>query len=152
MPQVANPHKQFQFSIFVFGMNPFLAQKVTLPDRDVDKVEHGEGNHLVKTGGMVKFTELVVEKLMTGSIPDSLMWGWINLVQNEFTGGGTVPAVYKKAIQVQLLANDGVTVVNTWNYTGAWPCKINGIELDRVSSDNTIESVEFCIDRELKTP
>ena len=150
MAQVANPHKQFQFSIFIFGMNPFLAQKVTLPDRELDKTEHGEGNHLIKTAGMIKFTELVVEKLFTGTVPDLLMWGWINLVQNEFTGGGTIPEVYKKAVQVQLLHTDGVTAVGSWNFTGVWPSKINGVELDRVSSDNTIESIEFSVDREVK--
>ena len=152
MAQVANPHKRFQFSIFLFGMNPFLAQKVTLPDREIDIVEHGEGNHLIKTGGMVKFSQLMIEKLLTGTIPDSLIWGWINLVQNEFLGGGTIPEVYKKAVNISLLGIDGVTVINTWTFTGCWPNKINGIELDRLSSDNTIESIEFCVDKEFKTP
>jgi hypothetical protein len=93
---------------------------------------------------------ITVEKLMPNSLPDNLMWGWINLVQNEFTGGGTIPDVYKKACQIQKLGTDLLTPTNTWNYTGVWPSKINGIELDRVSSENTIETIEFCVDKEAK--
>lgn len=148
MPQVSNPHKKFQFSIFLFGMNPFLAQKVTLPDREIEAVKHGEGNFQVKTAGLIDLGNLKVEKIMTASLPDKLIMGWIQMVQNEFSGGGAPPDIYKKAIQVQVLSTNGSTVLATYNYLGAWPCKINGIELDRVSSDNTIQSIEFSVDRE----
>lgn len=149
MAQIANPHKKFQFSVFILGMNPFLAQKVTTADREIEKVEHGEGNHVIKTAGMVKLGEVKIEKIMNGSFLDKLIWDWVALVQNEITGGGTIPEVYKKAIQIQKLATDGVTVIGTWNYIGAWPSKINGVELDRLSSDNTIESIEFSVDQEV---
>lgn len=148
MAQVTNPHKKFQFSIFLFGMNPFLAQKVTLPDKEIEQVKHGNGNHPVKTAGMIDFSNLIVEKLLNSSVPDKLIKSWMLLVQDAFTGGGTIPEVYKKAIQVQRLATDGVTVLETYNYVGAWPCKVNGLELDRMSSDNTIETIEFSVDKE----
>lgn len=148
MAEIANPHKKFQFSIFLFGMNPFLAQKVTLADRELDQVEHGEGNHLIKTAGLVKIGNMTVDKIFNASLPEKIIWAWINSIQNEFTGGGLIPEAYKKAVQVQLLSTNMRTPVKTWNYIGAWPCKINGIELDRVSSDNTIESIEFSIDQE----
>ena len=148
MAEVSNPHKKFQFSIFLFGMNPFLAQKVKTADRDIEQVEHGEGNHLVKTAGMIKLGNLTVDKILNASLPDKIIWTWIHSVQDEFTGGGLLPDIYKKAIQIQRLATNGQTVIGTWNYLGAWPCKINGVELDRVSSDNTIESIEFSVDKE----
>jgi phage tail-like protein len=148
MAEIANPHKKFQFSIFLFGMNPFLCQKVTLADRDIEQVEHGEGNHLIKTAGQVKIGNLTIEKISNASLPEKIIWAWITLVQNEFTGGGALPEIYKKAIQVQKLSTNMRTPIGTWNYTGVWPKKINGIELDRVSSDNTIESIEFSVDRE----
>ena len=149
MAKVSNPHKQFQFSIFLYGMNPFLAQKVTTPDREIDRSEHGEGNHKIKTAGMVNIGDLVVEKISSASLADNLLWGWISIIQNEYSGGGVIPDVYKKAVQVQRLATDGVTVLNTWNYTGVWPFKINGVELDRASSDNTIQTIEFSVDGEV---
>jgi len=149
MAQISNPHKKFQFSVFIFGMNPFLCQKATLADREIDKVEHGEGNHLIKTAGMVKIGDLKIEKMMNGSAPDRLFWDWVALIQNEVTGGGTIPEIYKKAVQVQMLGTDGVTPIRTWNYLGVWPFKINGVELDRTSSDNTMETIEFSVDQEI---
>lgn len=150
MSQVANPHKRFQFSIFLFGMNPFLAQKVTTADREHDVVEHGEGNHVIKTAGMVKFGNVVIEKISSNRANDLFLYAWSLLVNNEITGSGLLPQQYKKPFQIQKLHVDGKSPLDTWNYTGGWPCKINGTELDRLSSDNTIESVEFCIDREIR--
>jgi hypothetical protein len=46
------------------------------------------------------------------------------------------------------LGVNGATVLQTRNYLGAWPCKINGIEFDRLSSENTIETIEFSVDQE----
>jgi len=149
MAQVSNPHKKFQFSIALFGMNPFLAQKVTLPDREMDVIEHGEGNHVIKTAGMVKLSAMMVEKISNASFPDTLLWAWIQSIQNEYAGGGLVPDSYKIAVQVQKYATDGIKVVQTHTFEGVWPSKINGIEFDRVSSDNTIESIEFQVDREI---
>jgi len=149
MAEIANPHKKFQFSIFVFGMNPFLAQKVTLADRDLDQIEHGEGNHVIKTAGMLHLGNIMIDKISNASLQDRIFWGWINLIQNEITGGGVIPEVYKKAMQVQKLSNNMKTAIGTWNYIGVWPKKINGIELDRVSSDNTIESIELSVDQEV---
>ena len=150
MAQVANPHKKFLFSISLFGMNPFRAQKVTLPDRELDVVEHGEGNHKIKTAGQVNFGVLTIESIFSASLPNRLFWDWILIIQDAYTGGGVIPDIYKKACSVDFLANDGVTIRNTFVYTGVWPSKINGIELDRVASDNTIEQIEFQVDEEAK--
>ena len=150
MAQVANPHKKFLFSISIFGMNPFRAQKVTLPDREVDVVKHGEGNHYIKTGGMVEIGTLNCDNIFSASLPNRLFWDWILIIQETITGGGLTPDVYKKAAQVDFLKNDGVTIQNSYSFLGIWPSKINGIELDRVSSENTIESVEFQVDHEVK--
>lgn len=148
MPQVSNPHKKFQFSIFLYGMNPFLAQKVTLPDREVEAVPHGEGNYSVKTAGMITLGNIIIEKLFSANGPDRLIYGWIKMVQDEFGGGGANPDIYKQAMQIQHLATNGSSVLKTYNYLGVWPTKINGIELDRLSSENTIESIELSVDRE----
>lgn len=150
MANVSNPHKRFQFSVFIFGMNPFLCQKITTAGRTIEQVEHGEGNHVIKTAGQVKLDNVTMEKIANASQIDRIIYGWITSIQNEITGGGVVPEIYKKAFQIQKLAVDMVTPIGTWNYIGAWPCKINGVELDRVSSDNTIESIEFSVDQEFQ--
>jgi hypothetical protein len=150
MANIANPHKKFQYSIFLFGMNPFLAQKVTTADREYDIVEHGEGNHLIKTAGMVKLGTVNMEKLSSTRANELLIYNWAIQVQDEITGGGGIPAQYKRNFIVQKNDATGFLPIGQWEYIGGWPCKINGQELDRVSSDNTIETIEFCIDKELR--
>ena len=44
MANIANPRKQFAFSIFAAGLNPFLAQKVTIPERSFDKIMERMGS------------------------------------------------------------------------------------------------------------
>ena len=44
-------------------------------------------------------------------------------------------------------AEDGSSVLNSWICTGVWPCRVNGQNLDRMSSDNTLEDLEFSVDQ-----
>ena len=67
--KVKNPRKKFLFGI-AFPKHPFnvfLAQKVTMPDIEIEEVAHGDINRDVKTAGRVTIGTLTVEKLMTTS-------------------------------------------------------------------------------------
>lgn len=147
MANIANPRKQFNFSISTPGLNPFLAQKVTLPDFEIDVVEHGDTNYDVKTGGRAKFGQLMIEKIATATGPDNWVWEWMQEIQDVFVGGGFLPSIYKRTIEIFQYSTDGVAVINRWRLLGCWPNKINGVELDRLGSDNTMESLEFCVDQ-----
>ncbi len=147
MANIANPRKQFQFSIFAPGLNPFLAQKVTIPEVSIDVVEHGDTNFDVKTGGRKKFGKITIEKISTALGPDNWLESWMNEVQNVFLGGGLLPVVYKRTLTIDQYSNDGITIINSWICYGAWPSKRNGIELDRKGSDNTMESIELEVDQ-----
>jgi len=153
MAKFANPRKKFNWSISIVPepINPFLFQKVTLPDADIEPVAHGDTNHDIKTPGRVSYGNIVCEKLSTSSQGDNYMWSWFDLCQSSTIGGGAPPEAVKKVITVSELAEDGVTVLNTWTAFGAWPCSLPGTELDRTSSDNIIENVEFCIDKLTRT-
>ena len=148
MAKVSNPRKGFNFSIqFIkHPINPFLVQKVTLSDREVEMVGHGDTNHDVKTAGRVTFSNLLIEKLSTTSGSDTWLHGWISSCADATLGGGLTPDEYKETVIVSELAEDGVSVLNQHIYTGVWPTKVNGQTLDRTSSDNTIESMEFSVD------
>ena len=39
----------------------------------------------------------------------------------------------------------GVSVLNTWLLEEVWPCKVTGLDLDRMASENTIENIEFSV-------
>lgn len=152
MAKVANPRKRFNFSIQISPdpINPFLFQKVSLPDAEIEEALHGDTNHDVKTAGRVTLGKMICEKLMVADQGDSYLWSWFDTCQSSLLGGGAPPDIYKKVVTVVEFAEDGVTVLNTWIATGCWPSSLPGHELDRMSSENTIENVEFSIDQYTK--
>lgn len=146
--KVQNPRKQFQFRIIIPGMNPFLAQDVKLPDVEFDATEHGDTGYMVKTAGMKKVGMLSVTKICPADSLDTNMRIWGKQIMDTRLGGGAPPSLYKKPILVEELGNDGISVIERHTYSGCWPQKLNGKELSRKSSENTVESIEFCVDEE----
>lgn len=144
--KVQDPRKKFNFGIAIPGLYPFFAQKVTLPDWEVEMDEHGDLNSIIKTGGILNMGKLSLEKIGPAIGPDNWLHFWILQVQDGLRGTGMLPSMYKRPINVYQYSVDGLTVLNTWFYYGAWPQIINGIELSRQDSGNTIESAEFCVD------
>jgi len=149
MAKFANPRKKFNFSIQISPdpINPFLFQKVTTPDADIEEVPHGDTNHDIKTAGRVTYGKIVCEKLMPSDQGDAYLWSWFDTCQSSLIGGGAPPDIYKKVITIVEFAEDNVTVLNTWLCQGVWPSSMPGVELDRLASDNTIENVEFSVDK-----
>ena len=149
MAKFANPRKRFNFSITINPdpINPFMFQKVVLPDAEIEKVLHGDTNHDIKTPGRVTYGDIVCEKLMPADSPDNYMWSWFDSCQSSMIGGGAVPDAIKKTITIVEYAENGATIINQWIALGVWPCRLPGSDRDRNSSDNSIENVEFCIDK-----
>lgn len=147
MAKIKNPRKNFLFGI-VFPKHPintYLCQRVQLPDVEIEQVSHGDINRDVKTAGRVSVSNLVVDKLITTSGSDTWAFDWLQACQDMTLGGGLVPSQYWEDVIVLELAEDGVTVLNTHHYSEVWPCKISGLEFDRTSSENTVETVEFSV-------
>lgn len=145
---VKNPRKKFLWSISFakHPITPMLFQDLTLPEVSIEQVEHSDLNFQVKTGGRVTIGNITASKLMNTSGSDTLLWDWLNSVQSMVLKGGLTPTEYKDVITINELAEDGTSILNTWIATGAWPCRINGQEMSRGSSDNSIEQVEFSVD------
>ena len=144
-----SPRKSFNFQIYFpgFPYEPFLVQKCNLPDSEVEVAEHSEGNHDIKTGGRVKISNLVLENIMktTVGFESRFFWDWKNMVQDANLGGGLEPAAYYRNCIIRELGVNGVTPINVWICEEVFPIKINGLPLDRKSSENTIENVEFSV-------
>lgn len=145
--KVKNPRKKFLWQIIFVKhpINPFLFQTVTLPEVTIEQVSHGDINRDVKTGGRISLGNLIASKLSTTSGSDTWLWDWMMAVQDLQLGGGLTPSQYWETIQVNELAEDGKSILNSWVCTEVWPTKLNGQELDRVSSDNSIEEIEFSV-------
>ncbi len=149
MAKFANPRKKFNFSLQISPdpINPFLFQKVDLPDAEIEEDTHGDTNHDIKTAGRVSYSKIVCEKLMSSSEGDSYLWSWFDTCQSSTLGGGAPPSIYKKVMTIVEFAEDGATILNTWIAEGVWPSSLPGHNLDRQESGNTIENVEFTIDK-----
>lgn len=148
MAKIENPRKKYNFSIQVVELpiNPFLFQKVNIPEKEIQVAEHGDVNYTVKTGGRANYGNMTLEKLMLTDGADNYFWDWCSSVNDGIIGGGLVPSEYKRTLLITELAEDGTSILNTWLCTGCWPNKINGQELDRMSTENSMESIELCVD------
>lgn len=145
--KVANPRKKFLWSIkfLEHPVNAYLFQRCTLPEITIEEVAHGDVNRDVKTAGRISVGSLTCEKLETTSGSDTWFWDWLMACQDLILGGGLIPTQYWSTVVVSELAEDGVSVLNSWVCTEVWPTRVNGQELDRMSSDNTLESIEFSV-------
>lgn len=151
MAQVANPRKQFNFSITVAGLDPFLAQKVTIPSESIEVDEHGDTNYIVKTGGIKKIGTLTIEKISFATSPDTWVFAWMNLVQSTPLGGGILPSLYWRNVIIDEYSTDGVSILNTWTCKDCWPSNRDAIELSRTDSGNTIEKIELQVNEVAKS-
>lgn len=145
--KIKNPRKTFLFQIIFIKhpINAYLFQKATIPEVSVEEVEHGDVNRSVKTAGRVSVGTLTVSKLETTSGSDTWLWDWLMSVQDMLLGGGLTPSQYWETVQINELAEDGVSILNSWICEEVWPTRLNGQDLDRMSSDNTIEEIEFSV-------
>jgi len=152
MAKIENPRKVnlFTIEIIPIPINPFLFQKVTIPERDIQVATHGDINHDIKTGGRANYGNIMLEKLMVTDGADNYFSDWAASVNDPDIGGGLTPFDYKRIVTITELAEDGTSILNTWVCTGCWPQKINGQELDRMSAENSIESIELCVDKIVK--
>jgi phage tail-like protein len=144
---IENPRKQFNFTLSVPGLNPFLAQDVDIPGIEIDVVNHGDTNHDIKTGGRKKIEPIKIKKLIPAEIGDTWLFDWINRVQNEFTGGGQLPSQYKTNIIITEFSNDNQTILNRWVAEGCWPNKLSAQQLRRMASENSMEDFELQVDK-----
>lgn len=147
MAQIANTRKVFNFIVEIAGINQFEIQKVTLPEVEVEKVEHGDTNHSIKTAGRITFGDLVLEKIRPLPQADVWAWTWLTQSQNAITGGGLLPINFKRTIVVKEMDNTGNVAVNRWICEGCWVTKVAQSDFDRMSSDNIVETITLNVDK-----
>lgn len=145
--KVKNPRKVFLWQIvFVkHPINPYLFQGVDMPEISLEQVSHGDINRDVKTAGRATIGNMTARKLETTSSSDTWIWDWLMSCQDHHLGGGLTPSEYWETVIVNELAEDGVSILNSWTMSELWPVRINGKTLDRMSSDNTIDEIEFSV-------
>lgn len=147
MAEIDNPRKEHQFSISIPGLNEFLCQEVTVPEDGFEVTEHGGTGTNVKTAGKRTIGSLRIDKILEQDGNDIFWTEWADQMFDQVTGGGLPPSLYKRVLTIRQFANDNITVVGMWKATGSFPQKMNGVKFGRTSSSNTVESIEFSVDR-----
>jgi phage tail-like protein len=147
MPETNSPSKTFQFRIEIDGLDQFEVQEANIPDLEVDVVEHGGANTMIKTAGMVKVGDTTLKKLRKMEAADNWAWDWISQVQNQDLGGGALPTQYKKTVVINQLSADGVTTIASWVLQGVFPKKVSFEAFTRTESANQLESVVLSVDK-----
>ena len=86
-----NPRKKFPWTVEFEGLEPALAQQVTIPGLSVEVAEHGSSNILVKTGGMVKVGNIELKKLMFMDKNENLSYNLFKKISDPENGTMDVP-------------------------------------------------------------
>lgn len=147
MAKIANTRKVFNFVVEIGGVNQFEIQKVTLPEVEIEKVEHGDTNHSIKTAGRITFGDMTFEKLRPLPTADSFAWQWLTSAQDALTGGGNLALGYKRIVVIKEMDTTGLVAVNRWICEGCWVTKISQSDMDRQASDNVMETIALSVDR-----
>ena len=146
MPQVANPAKVLNFIIEINGIDSMEVQKVSLPETEIESVEHGGANSKIKTAGMVVIGDCTLEKLKPIPVTGDSAWNWFKQAQDTKKGGGQLSNVYKKIVVIKEMYPNNTATARRWILDGAWIKKISQSDLDRNSSDNIIETCVLSVD------
>lgn len=144
--QVPNARKVFNYEVEINGLNQFEVQKLTLPDINIEQVEHGDANHKIKTPGMVTVGNCTLEKIKRLPGADNWAWNWLRDAQNMNTGTGTLASGHKMTLIVRERTPTGLSA-NYWLLEGCWVCRISQSDFSRTDSENIIQTVEISVDR-----
>ncbi|GHV29240.1 phage tail protein [Clostridia bacterium] len=102
-------------------------------------IEYRDGNSplntTIKVPGLTSYSNVT---LKWGATEDLQFYNWVI----ETTRVGR--ALVTHNVTIELLDDDGQTVVATWQLTGAWPCKYSASGLSATGNEFQFESLELC--------
>lgn len=142
-----NPRKKFPWSVEFEGLEPALVQRVKIPTLTVDTAEHGAGNILIKTGGMVKVGDIELNKLMFLNKNENWAYDWLRQVSDPENGTIGLPSEYKRNGYIIAYDTDLVSVLEKWQVVGCFVKEIEKEEIDKSAGDaNMLERVVLSCD------
>lgn len=81
----ANPRKEFPWTVEFEGLEPALVQRVKIPVVSVEVAEHGSSNILIKTGSIVKVSDIELNKIMFMDKNKNWAYDWLRKVSDPET-------------------------------------------------------------------
>jgi phage tail-like protein len=132
-PGRTDPFAGFNFLVEIDGVARAGFTSVSGLTSEVDVVSYREGGEfgVRQLPGLVKYPRLVLKR---GFTLDRSLWEWHRAVVNG--------RIERHGVSVTLL-DAARTPVARWNFVEAWPAKWQGPELNSLSSEVLIETLEI---------
>lgn len=139
-----NPAKQVHFIIEANGLNQFICQDLTLPDKSIGEGEHTEGVLVVKTPGRVTIGSMTLSNLVPTDQTEDWAYTWFSQVYNTRTAQGGTPSDYLRTLVVRVQDGAGNNI-KSYELVDCWVKKVGGVQLSKGSDDNVIEEIELVV-------
>lgn len=144
-----DPRLTFNWGLEIKGLSVALCSSVSIPDVEIAQVEHSGGGaaHSTKTGGKLKFGNIVIKKIMPAITKDLWAYKWLQQVRDPETGTGQPASKYKLNGTFFHYGPD-VSIIERWNCKGLWVCKITYSEHNAdQDGEKLIEEVTLSCDK-----
>jgi len=132
-----DPYSAFNFKVEIDGVTVAGFAECSGLNNETDVIEYRNGDEDIrvrKIPGLKKFTNITFKRGFTDS---KELWDWRKKVLDGKTErkSGTV-----------VLLNEAREDALRWNFTEAWPVKLEGPSFNAKSSDMAIETLEIAVE------
>ncbi|MGA8432340.1 MAG: phage tail protein [Candidatus Sulfotelmatobacter sp.] len=131
-----DPYGQFNFLVEIDGVTTAGFSEVSGLTSDTNVIEYREGDEALpatvrKLPGLIKFTNIVFKR---GYTADTTLWTWRQTVLN-----GTP----QRTTGTVTLLDEARKPVLSWQFTQAWPQKLEGPGMNGKTSEVAVETLEI---------
>jgi len=141
MPNITYPYSSFRFRVEFDGAESAGFSEVSGGDISVDVIEYREGfdprNTPRKLAGLTKYGNITLKWGIIGGLE---MMTWLQSVASDNTKG--MDGIVRKTLLIKTMdvkGSDGPT----WEVINAWPCHYTGPDLNALSSEVAVETLEI---------
>ena len=145
---MAYPFKKYKFNVTIDGITGATGDGASFGggfsevagfDLSLDTIEYRDGNSplhtSIKLPGLAKYSNIT---LKWGTTEDMSFYSWV--VETATVGQD----LQKQNVTIDLLDDDGTTVLASWQVERAWPCKYVATDFNASASEIAFESIELC--------
>ncbi|NER39454.1 MAG: phage tail protein [Oscillatoria sp. SIO1A7] len=142
MPKKTAPHQPDPYSTYNFyvewdGMINAGFQECTGLNTSQTPTEYREGtdpNTVRKLAGLITYDNITLRR---GTTNNKELWEWREKIMNEGDKDN------RKSVSIVLMDHQAKEKIR-WNLINCWPVTWSGAEMNAMSSDVALETLEFC--------
>lgn len=144
LPAKVMPHLKNRFVLAIEGIDAYMIKTAARPEITTEEIKLNWINSTRYVAGKTEFGEMSVTLIdyISPSTAQQVM-EWARLCYEPVSGRAGYPDFYKRDIQLKILDPVG-TVVQLWDYKGAWCKSINYGELS-MEEGNAVQEITLGI-------